>query len=183
MTDEREKSGPGPFISRWSRLKSEARQEQPSAGTPADIPAIDAGAPAPDLPPLDELSITSDFRPFFHPKVDEGLRRAALRKLFSDPHFNVMDGLDVYIDDYSQPSPLPAEMLAQLSQARNILRWAQESRDDAAAAQSKAIATQADRSPAAVVDGASESNSPVISQADTVGTPSVPPPNPNGHES
>jgi hypothetical protein len=33
MTDEREKSGPGPFISRWSRLKSEARQEQPSAVT------------------------------------------------------------------------------------------------------------------------------------------------------
>src|SRR5438045_4657678 len=166
MSDEREKSGPGPFISRWSRLKSEARQDQPTAVTP-DIPAIDAGAPAPDLPPLDELSITSDFRPFFHPKVDEGLRRAALRKLFSDPHFNVMDGLDVYIDDYSQPSPLPAEMLAQLSQARNIVRWAQESRDDAAAAQSKAIATQVDQSPAAVGDGASESNSPVISQADT----------------
>jgi hypothetical protein len=109
---------------------------------------------------LDELSITSDFRPFFHPKVDEGLRRAALRKLFSDPHFNVMDGLDVYIDDLFAAESAPAEMLAQLSQARNILRWAQESRDDAAAAQSKAIATQADRSPAAVVDGASESNSP-----------------------
>ncbi|MEY4753990.1 MAG: hypothetical protein RJA44_1665, partial [Pseudomonadota bacterium] len=35
-------------------------------------------------------------------------------KLFSDPHFNVMDGLDIYIDDYGQPDPLPPGMLEQL---------------------------------------------------------------------
>ena len=53
--------------------------------------------------------------------------------MFSDPHFNVMDGLDVYIDDYSQPNPLPATMLAGLKQAQNILAWAQETKDETAA--------------------------------------------------
>ena len=30
-----------------------------------------------------------------------------MKKLFSDPHFNVMDGLDTYIDDYGKPDPIP----------------------------------------------------------------------------
>ena len=49
----------------------------------------------------------SDYRAFFHPKVGEDVRRAALKKLFADPRFNVMDGLDVYIDDYSKEAPIP----------------------------------------------------------------------------
>ena len=43
--------------------------------------------------------------------MGEDVRRAALKKLFSDPRFNVMDGLDVYIDDYSKTEPIPPEML------------------------------------------------------------------------
>lgn len=35
-------------------------------------------------------------------KGEESVKRAALKKLFSDPRFNVMDGLDVDIDDYSK---------------------------------------------------------------------------------
>ena len=110
------------FLSRWSRLKEEAKQP------PQDAPekAADPKAPAPELPPLDKLTFDSDYRDFFHPKVDEGLRRAALKKLFSDPRFNVMDGLDVYIDDYSKNDPIPAEMLAQLKSAQRILGWAKE---------------------------------------------------------
>jgi len=87
------------------------------------------------LPPLDTLTPESDYRAFFHPKVDEDVRRAALKKLFSDPHFNVMDGLDVYIDDYSKTEPIPAAMLAGLRQAQNILQWAKE--DDEKRAQDK----------------------------------------------
>jgi len=48
------------------------------------------------------------------PGVDEDVKRAAIKKLFTDPHFNVMDGLDVYIDDYTNFEPLPADMLARL---------------------------------------------------------------------
>ena len=110
------------FASRWSRLKQEARESppRPPAGE------ADPKAPAPDLPPIDKLTIDSDFRAFFHPKVGEDVRRAALKKLFSDPRFNVMDGLDVYIDDYSKTEPIPAAMLAGLKQAQNILGWAKE---------------------------------------------------------
>ena len=54
------------------------------------------------------------------PGVDEGLRRSALRKLLRDPRFNVMDGLDVYIDDYSTQSPLEPELARTLMQARYI---------------------------------------------------------------
>jgi len=111
------------FLSRWSRLKEEARQQPPAASQTAAVSSKDA---EPDLPPLDQLTMDSDFRGFFHPKVSDDVRRAALKKLFSDPHFNVMDGLDVYIDDYSKTEPIPAAMLASLRQAQKILGWAKE---------------------------------------------------------
>jgi hypothetical protein len=82
------------------------------------------------LPPLEQLTIDSDYRAFFHPKVGEDVRRAALKKLFSDPRFNVMDGLDVYIDDYSRTEPIPPDMLAGLRQAQNILAWAKEDAEE-----------------------------------------------------
>lgn len=124
MTEDNEK-----FLTRWSRRKQELRAQSPAEPKPA-VAAIDPKAPPPDLPPLDKLNLDSDYRAFFHPKVDENLRRAALRKLFSDPHFNIMDGLDVYIDDYSRSDPLPAAMLAQLKQAQKILDWAKDKKED-----------------------------------------------------
>jgi hypothetical protein len=108
MSEDKEK-----FLSRWSRVKRETR-EQPPAKTAA------AAGPPPELPPLDALDFNSNLKDFFHPEVDEKLRRAALKKLLSDPRFNVMDGLDVYIDDYGKADPIPPEMLQQLVQAQNI---------------------------------------------------------------
>ena len=113
-----------PFLSRWSRRKEEARQ-----APPAPAKSDDAG-PAPELPSLDQLTPESDFRAFFHPKVGEEVRRAALKKLFSDPHFNVMDGLDVYIDDYSKTEPIPEAMMKGLRQAQMILASAREDADE-----------------------------------------------------
>ena len=46
--------------------------------------------------------------------------RTALKKLFSDPRFNVMDGLDVYIGDYSKPDPIDPAIVRTLVQARYI---------------------------------------------------------------
>jgi hypothetical protein len=118
-----------PFALRWSRLKQEAR-ERPVEKAPPAPAAADPKAPPPELPPPDKLTFDSDYRQFFHPKVSEDVRRAALKKLFNDPRFNVMDGLDVYIDDYSKTEPIPAAMLAGLKQAQNILRWAKEDEDE-----------------------------------------------------
>ena len=116
-----------PFLDRWSRRKVEARREPPPAVREPDVPHK---GPPPELPPVEKLTFDSDYQTFFHPKVNEDTRRAALKKLFSDPRFNVMDGLDVYIDDYSKTEPIPPEMLAGLRQAQNILQWAKEDAEE-----------------------------------------------------
>jgi hypothetical protein len=83
-----------------------------------------APAPLPEAPPLptledaQALSIDSDFKPFVSRAVAPEVRNTAMKKLFADPHFNVMDGLDIYIDDYTQPDPLPASMLRQMASAQ-----------------------------------------------------------------
>lgn len=102
------------FLRRWSRRKRDAAAA-PAAATPA------LAEPAPPLPSVDSLTFESDFRAFMHAKVDEGVRRAALKKLFSDPRFNVIDFMDVYIDDYSKDDPIPAAMLADLQHSRSTL--------------------------------------------------------------
>lgn len=127
-SDQKPKETAEEFLSRWSRRKQELRAEA-QAPRPAQ-PAAPA-TPAPELPPVDKLTMDSDYSGFFHPKVDEALRRTALKKLFSDPHFNVMDGLDTYIDDYSISDPIPAAMLAEMKSAQDILAWAKETEEEA----------------------------------------------------
>jgi hypothetical protein len=120
-----------PFLSRWSRRKVAARRGEalpepvapsaPPAPAPAQAPAPAAEESSPELPSIDTLKgLESDYKAFMQPKVDPAMRTAALRKLFSDPHFNTMDRLDVYIDDYSIPDPIPAAMLKTLSAARTL---------------------------------------------------------------
>lgn len=128
-----------PFLSRWSRLKKGGRAEpQPAPAAPAgpvapsavDGPAAAAAAaaqapapnaePPPSLPDLESLTPESDFSPFMNAQVDPATRRQALKTLFADPQFNVMDGLDVYIDDYSKPDPLPEGWLAKLNQLERL---------------------------------------------------------------
>jgi hypothetical protein len=72
------------------------------------------------LPPIESLTPESDFTPFMGAEVDPALRRNALKKLFADPQFNVMDGLDVYIDDYSKPDPLPEGWLEKMNQVARL---------------------------------------------------------------
>ena len=145
------------FLARWSRLKREEAAAPPAALSQPVAPAADPDSTPPELPPLDKLTIESDYTGFFHPKVDAKLRQAAIRKLFADPNFNVMDGLYVYIEDYSKPDPLSPEMLAGLKQAQRILAWAREdteksAREAAAAAQeSPPRSLEQARAPAAAV--------------------------------
>jgi hypothetical protein len=99
-------------------VESRHAAARPVAG--ATTPRADGQALAVALPPLESLTIDSDFSPFMQAGVDEGVRRSALRKLLRHPQFNVMDGLDTYIDDYSKPSPLEPELARTLMQARYI---------------------------------------------------------------
>lgn len=136
------------FLGRWSRRKVEVREgrepEDPApalpVAAPLAAPALGPGpqppalqadppgaakapeqspdAPAPTLQDVHALTPESDFTPFAQRSVAPEVRNAAMKKLFSDPHFNVMDGLDIYIDDYTQPDPLPAAMLQEMASAQ-----------------------------------------------------------------
>jgi hypothetical protein len=109
------------FLRRWSRLKREAAvSSKKSPENPGKDEKKEGDSPA-QLPSVDSLSFDSDFKAFMHSKVEEGVKRAALKKLFADPRFNVMDGLDTYIDDYTKAEPVSEEMLATLDHARQTL--------------------------------------------------------------
>jgi len=103
------------FLSRWSRRKLDAAK-------PAEKPAESPAAKPPELPPVDSLTFESDFTAYLAANVEESVKRAALRKLLHDPRFNVMDGLDVYIDDYTKNDPIPDEMLKKLVHARSTFQ-------------------------------------------------------------
>jgi hypothetical protein len=83
---------------------------------PGAVPP-ESAKPPPTMADVTHLTRESDFSRFVAPDVDGDVKNAALKKLFGDPHFNVMDGLDIYIDDYSKPDPLPASMLRKMAQA------------------------------------------------------------------
>ncbi len=124
MANETQQAATG-FFSRWSRRKEEARAaEVVVAPAPLPEPLVEpAPVMEPDQPALTlddvaQLRHESDFSPFVARGVDEDVKRAAMKKLFSDPCFNVMDGLDIYIDDYSQPDPIPPAMLRMMNQSQ-----------------------------------------------------------------
>ena len=136
------------FLSRWSRRKAQQRdgveapaQEPlapPRASQPLPEVVNDAlpveaqsatpiaapegpASPEPQLPTMEDvaaLTRESDYSRFVAPGVDQSVQRAAMKKLFSDPHFNVMDGLDTYIEDYNRPDPIPPAMLRRLNQSK-----------------------------------------------------------------
>jgi hypothetical protein len=116
------------FFARWSRKKTEA-QPAPADAAAQEICRPQSSLPAPAngeqrLPTLEDvaqLTPQADFSAFMTQGVDEGVKRAAMKKLFSDPHFNVMDGLDVYIDDYNSFEALTPDVIATLNHAKALL--------------------------------------------------------------
>lgn len=90
--------------------------------------------PSPSLPSLDSLTPDSDFSGFLHSKVDAETRQAALKRLFMTDHYRTMDMLDVYVDDYSKPELLPAEMLSKLEHAVALLTKPEQAEPEAATA-------------------------------------------------
>ena len=91
----------------------------PSPGTDADADGAELSKkPALSLDDVKLLTKDSDFKPFMTSDVGPEVRNAAMKKLFADPHFNVMDGLDIYIDDYSKSDPIPESMLRQMAGAK-----------------------------------------------------------------
>lgn len=138
MADERQG-----FLGRWARRKTDTLRglvppeptlaEKPAPSVPASPDAIKTvaentlptGVNTANLPEkmlsLDDVKLLtgeSDFKPFMASNVGPEVRNAAMKKLFTDPHYNVMDGLDTYIDDYSKSDPIPQAMLRQMVGAK-----------------------------------------------------------------
>jgi hypothetical protein len=132
------------FLSRWSKRKAaslaaEADDKPVTEKTDAALPASSAppdelpaaaGADAPATPPhtplpdIDSLTPEADFSPFMQRDVAPDLRNRAMKKLFADPHYNVMDRLDIYIDDYTQSDPIPLDVLKKMHQSRALFLFA-----------------------------------------------------------
>jgi len=131
------------FLQRWSRRKQsalrndevsedeasqapEANEEAVSAeslaadASSAELEAGSASEPEPeppgdeDMPPLESIDESGSVAAFLSPRVSEGLRRAALRRLFSQPKYNVVDMLDDYAEDYSKPVALGSVVTADM---------------------------------------------------------------------
>lgn len=129
------------FFARWAKKKTEAEAptdassisaglESPADArrgmaqtrqAPQDRQQAQEDAPPPTLEDVARLTHDSDYSPFMVKGVDETVKRSAMKKLFSDPHFNVMDGLDVYIEDFTKFEPISPAMLASLSHAKELL--------------------------------------------------------------
>ena len=113
------------FLGRWSKRKAGKQDEiaeKSAEATPA--PAVIPASPDSEaLPPasLEDVEkidrFAPDFSAFMKPDVDPAVQQAAMKKMFTDPHFNIMDGLDIYIGDYSKPDPLPPGMLERMVQS------------------------------------------------------------------
>jgi hypothetical protein len=137
------------------RHRPEGRRHRPEGGPRR------ARRPGRRRPPpaLEDLSLASDFSAFLKAEVGEALRRQALKKLFADPHFNRMDGLDIYIDDYSVPDPIPPELMDKLEHAREWLSGREGASAPEAEEEPGAPAPPTPSPPAAIAGSASDPDS------------------------
>jgi Protein of unknown function (DUF3306) len=148
MTDKTEKAEGG-FLSRWSRRKAQQENDAPGQGelvlpnpareaatalpsnpsAGAGLQAHAANVPANagvsgdavlELPSIDSLTSESDFTPFMAKNVPASLRNQAVKKLFADPRYGLIDQMDIYIADYTQPDPIPVEMLRMMHQSKAL---------------------------------------------------------------
>ena len=128
-----------------SRAAPQATPHGAPHGSPQSAPLAEAPPPAAPMPTLDDVALLtreSDYSRFVAPGVDGSVRNAAMKKLFTDPHFNVMDGLDTYIDDYGKPDPIPPAMLRMMRQS-SFLGLFDDEKKEAPPAASAASATPA----------------------------------------
>jgi hypothetical protein len=143
------------FLGRWARRKTDVAQGKPVAEpappvalpvavplaasppgevAPASAPVTDAASEPVKILSLDDVKLLnkdSDFKPFMAGNVGPEVRNAAMKKLFADPHFNIMDGLDIYIDDYSKSDPIPESMLRQMTSSKFLKLFDAEEDADA----------------------------------------------------
>jgi hypothetical protein len=94
---------------------STADSTHPKAAAP-EVPV-----PLPTEADLKGVEQGGDIKAFLVDKVTPELKNKAFRALFSRPEFNVMDGLDIYIDDYNKFTPLSQADIGKMSMSKQLL--------------------------------------------------------------
>lgn len=124
------------LLVRWSKRKTQTQSSdstlekvddahrEPLSQTPDEPVKTDE-----DMPSLDTISDSSDVSEFFSPGVSETLRKAALRKLFHSPAFNIVDGLDDYDDDFSTFQALGDILTADMRHQMELEEEREKSQD------------------------------------------------------
>lgn len=116
----------------------EAAQTAPDLVANQEPVEAEAKPPAPTMQDVHGLTPQSDFKPFMRGDVAPEVKNAAMKRLFKDPHFNTMDMMDIYVDDYSKPDPLPPEMLRKMAVTKFLGFWDEEEKAEKEAAEKKA---------------------------------------------
>lgn len=147
---------------------AQAQADQPNPDAQAAAAATQA--PLPTMQDVMALTKESDYSAFVKPGVDPTVRNAAMKKLFSDPFFNEMDGLDIYIDDYSQPNPLPLSLARKLTSAKVLNLF--ETPEEKAARLAAEAAKEAKEAEANAIDAPAQ---PATQAEPVVGDASAPP--------
>ena len=134
------------FLSRWSKRKLEAKEQDKQAESSQNLPdnlsvhpigmaasedvgsvsnpvpeAVQEDLPLPTEADLQAVEQGGDIKAFMVDKVSVELKNKAFKTLFSRPEFNVMDGLDIYIDDYNKFTPLSQGDIAKMSLSKQLL--------------------------------------------------------------
>ena len=93
---------------------AQAGAPQTNTAAPSQSETTQEPAKVLTLEDVSKLTPESDFTSYMTQGVSPEVRNAAMKKLLADPHYNIMDGLDIYIGDYNTPDPLPEGMLAKM---------------------------------------------------------------------
>jgi Protein of unknown function (DUF3306) len=149
-----------------SSASSELAEESSNAAKFEEKPEI----PLPTMADVHKLTAESDFSPFVAKNVSPEVRNSAMKKLFTDPHYNVMDRLDIYIDDYSQPDPIPESMLRQMVSAKflNLFKAEEEAET---AAEKAALEAKTGKTDPLVGDDANTVSMQSVAQSSTENLP------------
>ena len=171
-----ESADDGPFLSRWARRKGAARsggdpdsvvgESSSEAAELTNAAPVEANLPAAgedgqlleltdeDMPPVDTIDEETDMSGFFSPKVSQAVKKAAFKKFFHSPLFNIVDGLDDYDDDFRNFEALGDIITSDMRglMEREAERARQAVADDAGESEPPAMA----EAPADEVDEAAE---------------------------
>lgn len=144
-------------------LAAQAGAPQTKTAAPSQSETTQEPAKVLTLEDVSKLTPESDFTSYMTQGVSPEVRNAAMKKLLADPHYNIMDGLDIYIGDYNTPDPLPEGMLAKMVGAQ-FLGLVKAPEDVAQSAPSEAQTQEAsvtqENLPAPVTSSATLENDP-----------------------